>query len=154
MLSPIGPRGSRRPRPARAPPASVQFLLSLASTVNAVPLPSLSEVFGVRLPPPAHRLTAPNFTLAPRTAGVPAPGQAGEAGAGGEAGAPDEADDSDGDGDGLFGDDDDDDEDEEMEDATADYPAGPNGLNGGATGEGGVKRGREEDSEEEEFEEV
>lgn len=41
-------------------------MLQLATTVNANPLPPVPEVYGVRLPAPAHRLTAPNFTLAPR----------------------------------------------------------------------------------------
>ncbi|KWU47597.1 transcription factor TAFII-31, partial [Rhodotorula sp. JG-1b] len=42
------------------------FLLQLATTVNSVPLPPVPEVYGIRLPPPAQRLTAPNFSIVPR----------------------------------------------------------------------------------------
>ncbi|GJN89917.1 hypothetical protein Rhopal_002906-T1 [Rhodotorula paludigena] len=48
-----------------------EFLLQLATTVNSVPLPPVPEVYGIRLPPPAQRLTAPNFTLVPRSAAPP-----------------------------------------------------------------------------------
>ncbi|GAA5927446.1 hypothetical protein JCM3775_005986 [Rhodotorula graminis] len=50
-----------------------EFLLQLATTVNSVPLPTLNEVYGIRLPPPAQRLTAPNYTLVPRSAAPPPP---------------------------------------------------------------------------------
>lgn len=43
----------------------LQFLLSLASKINAKPLPAVPEVFGVRLPPPKHCLTAVDFDLLP-----------------------------------------------------------------------------------------
>lgn len=50
-----------------------QFLLQLATTVNSVPLPPVPEVYGIRLPPPAQRLTAPNYTLVPRSGAPPPP---------------------------------------------------------------------------------
>lgn len=43
----------------------MQYILSLAATTNAVPLPSVPEVFGVRLPPPAECLTSVDFDLVP-----------------------------------------------------------------------------------------
>lgn len=42
-----------------------QMLLALASTVNAIPLPPISDRHGVRLPPAAHCLTNVNFSLVP-----------------------------------------------------------------------------------------
>lgn len=42
-----------------------QYILSLAAQTNAIPLPSVSEVFGVRLPPPSHCLTAVDFDIIP-----------------------------------------------------------------------------------------
>ncbi|KAH7887891.1 transcription initiation factor IID, 31kD subunit-domain-containing protein [Phlebopus sp. FC_14] len=42
-----------------------EYLLSLASQTNAAPLPAVSEVFGVRLPPASETLTAVNFDLVP-----------------------------------------------------------------------------------------
>lgn len=100
----------------------------------------MPEVYGIRLPPPAARLSAPNFSLIPRSAAPPlpspdAPLQLDQGGAttGGE---------SDDDDDGLFGDDDDDeDDDEEMEDVTA----GGFGLGDGSGG--GEKRKAESDEE-------
>jgi transcription initiation factor TFIID subunit 9B len=44
---------------------SLQYILSLASQTNATPLPSVPEVFGVRLPPASETLTAVNFDLVP-----------------------------------------------------------------------------------------
>ncbi|GAA5861858.1 hypothetical protein JCM8547_008576 [Rhodosporidiobolus lusitaniae] len=135
-----------------------EFLLQLATTVNSIPLPPVPEVYGVRLPPPAQRLTAPNFSIVPRSAPVLDPSTSSSAaaavgaggapaldpalaGAGGEGG-------SEG-GDGLFGDDDEDeDDDEEMEDVTAGIGGSgamsmSNSLSGGgfgANGAGGFKR--------------
>lgn len=43
----------------------LQFLLSLAAKTNAKPLPSVPEVFGVRLPHAKHCLTAVDFDLIP-----------------------------------------------------------------------------------------
>lgn len=43
----------------------VQYILSLAAQTNAVPLPSVPEVFGVRLPPMAECLTSIDFDLVP-----------------------------------------------------------------------------------------
>ena len=40
-------------------------MLTLASQTNAIPLPSVPEVFGVRLPASAHCLTNVNFDLIP-----------------------------------------------------------------------------------------
>jgi len=42
-----------------------EYTLSLAAQTNAVPLPSVPEVFGVRLPPPPECLTAVDFDLIP-----------------------------------------------------------------------------------------
>jgi len=42
-----------------------QYILSLASEVNAAPLPTVPEVFGVRLPPTPDQLTAVDFDLVP-----------------------------------------------------------------------------------------
>lgn len=88
--------------------------------MNAVPLPPVPEVYGIRLPPQKARLTAPNFSLVPRASAnissTPNPG-------GLEPSAPPSGGESD---EGLFGDDiegedddDDEDDDEEMEDVTA-----------------------------------
>lgn len=40
-------------------------MLSLAAQTNAVPLPAVPEVFGVRLPPPSDCLTSVDFDLVP-----------------------------------------------------------------------------------------
>lgn len=40
-------------------------MLSLAAQTNAIPLPSVPEVFGVRLPASSHCLTNVNFDLIP-----------------------------------------------------------------------------------------
>ncbi|KAF9057733.1 transcription initiation factor IID, 31kD subunit-domain-containing protein [Panaeolus papilionaceus] len=42
-----------------------EYILSLASEVNSVPLPAVPEVFGVRLPPQSECLTAVDFDLVP-----------------------------------------------------------------------------------------
>ncbi|KAF7981639.1 hypothetical protein HWV62_18404 [Athelia sp. TMB] len=42
-----------------------EYTLSLAATTNSVPLPSVPEVFGIRLPPAAETLTAIDFDLVP-----------------------------------------------------------------------------------------
>lgn len=42
-----------------------QYTLSLASQTNAIPLPAVPEVFGVRLPPPTESLTSVDFDLIP-----------------------------------------------------------------------------------------
>ncbi|KAJ7499073.1 transcription initiation factor IID, 31kD subunit-domain-containing protein [Mycena latifolia] len=42
-----------------------EYILSLASDVNAVPLPAVPEVFGVRMPPAADCLTSIDFDLIP-----------------------------------------------------------------------------------------
>ncbi|KAJ2916523.1 hypothetical protein MD484_g3935, partial [Candolleomyces efflorescens] len=42
-----------------------EYLLSLASEVNAAPLPAVPEVFGVRLPPNSECLTSVDFDLIP-----------------------------------------------------------------------------------------
>lgn len=138
----------------------LQFLLQLATTVNSVPLPPVPEVYGIRLPPPAQRLTAPNFSIVPRAAGPPEADADAEVEAGGEAlgqidpnlgsgldPATREGSEADGN---LFGDDDDDDEDDEdeddadMEDVTAGLPPT---SNGGSSSGGGTKRKAEEDEE-------
>ncbi|KAK4704151.1 transcription initiation factor TFIID subunit 9B, partial [Phenoliferia sp. Uapishka_3] len=109
-----------------------ELLLQLATQVNASPLPAVPEVYGIRLPPAASRLTAPNFSLVPRSAAPPPPvlteaNQAADNGVGmdvrsgatpGGEGGEGEEDEDEEEGDGLFGedDDDDDDDDEEMED--------------------------------------
>lgn len=41
------------------------MLLALASTVNAIPLPPISDRHGVRLPPAQHCLTNVNFGIVP-----------------------------------------------------------------------------------------
>lgn len=43
----------------------IQYTLSLAQQVNSQPLPSVPEVFGVRLPPPSDCLTQVDFDLVP-----------------------------------------------------------------------------------------
>lgn len=48
-----------------------EFLLQLATQVNSVPLPPVPEVYGIRLPPVAQRLTAPNFSIVPRSNPLP-----------------------------------------------------------------------------------
>ena len=40
-------------------------MLSLAAQTNAIPLPTVPEVFGVRLPPAADCLTSVDFDLIP-----------------------------------------------------------------------------------------
>ncbi|KAL8283602.1 hypothetical protein RQP46_005397 [Phenoliferia psychrophenolica] len=123
-----------------------EFLLQLATQVNATPLPPVPEVYGIRLPPPAARLTAPNFSLIPRSAAPPPPPNPSTPGASGlqdfggadGGGATTGGEESDSDDGALFGDDDDDD-DEEMEDVTA-------GLFDGANG-AGEKRKAESDEE-------
>ncbi|KAJ3558947.1 hypothetical protein NM688_g635 [Phlebia brevispora] len=42
-----------------------EYTLSLAAQTNAIPLPSVPEVFGVRLPPPTECLTSVDFDLVP-----------------------------------------------------------------------------------------
>jgi transcription initiation factor TFIID subunit 9B len=44
---------------------STQMLLSLATSLNNVPLPPISDGFGVRLPPRKQRLTNVNFNVLP-----------------------------------------------------------------------------------------
>ncbi|PWN51861.1 TFIID-31kDa-domain-containing protein [Violaceomyces palustris] len=44
---------------------SKDMLLSLASSLNSVPLPPISDRHGVRLPPPQHCLTNVNFSIVP-----------------------------------------------------------------------------------------
>ena len=44
---------------------ALQYLLSLATQINSVPLPSVPEVFGVRLPPSSECLTSVDFDLVP-----------------------------------------------------------------------------------------
>lgn len=163
------------------PSACAQFLLQLATTVNANPLPPVPEVYGIRLPPPAQRLTAPNFTLVPRSAKPPAPpaltgfdnplpaaaGLGGDSNFGTGTGAMGTAeptpaaaqDDDDDDSEGLFGDDvsgddDDDDDDEDMEDVTAGMGgsgAMDGGQNGLGGGEGAAGQKRKADSDDEEY---
>ena len=41
------------------------MLLSLATSLNSVPLPPVSNRYGVRLPPPEHCLTNVNFSIVP-----------------------------------------------------------------------------------------
>ena len=45
--------------------STTQYTLSLAQQVNSQPLPSVPEVFGVRLPPPSDCLTPVDFDLVP-----------------------------------------------------------------------------------------
>ncbi|KZO98044.1 transcription factor TAFII-31, partial [Calocera viscosa TUFC12733] len=40
-----------------------EYLQSLADKTNSVPLPSIPETYGVRLPPPKYCLTAVDFDL-------------------------------------------------------------------------------------------
>ncbi|GAA5886293.1 hypothetical protein JCM16303_003753 [Sporobolomyces ruberrimus] len=134
---------------ARTESATVpkEFLLQLATQVNSVPLPPVPEVYGIRLPPVAQRLTAPNFSIVPRSG--PPPGTENDpstttaggttlAGGGGDGTQTAEGSEAGG---GLFGDDDDEDEDEddddeeEMEDVTAGL--GGNGEMSGRGGGGG-----------------
>jgi len=42
-----------------------EYILSLATEINAAPLPAVPEVFGVRLPPPADCLANVDFDLVP-----------------------------------------------------------------------------------------
>ncbi|GAA5956707.1 hypothetical protein JCM3765_005713 [Sporobolomyces pararoseus] len=122
-----------------------EFLLQLATQVNSVPLPPVPEVYGIRLPPVAQRLTAPNFSIVPRS--NPLPGNELEntnetlnsGGAGGDGTQTAEGSEAGG---GLFGDDDDDDDDsdeddEEMEDVTAGL-GGTGEMSGGAGGSAGM----------------
>lgn len=44
---------------------TAQMLLSLASSLNSVPLPPMSNRHGLRLPPPEHCLTNVNFAIVP-----------------------------------------------------------------------------------------
>ncbi|CBQ71573.1 related to TAF9-TFIID and SAGA subunit [Sporisorium reilianum SRZ2] len=46
-------------------PPEKDMLLALASTVNAIPLPPISDRHGVRLPPAQHCLTNVNFAIVP-----------------------------------------------------------------------------------------
>jgi len=41
------------------------MLLSLASSLNSVPLPPILDRYGLKLPPPQHCLTNVNFSLVP-----------------------------------------------------------------------------------------
>lgn len=41
------------------------MLLALATSLNSVPLPPISDRHGVRLPPPQHCLTNVNFSIVP-----------------------------------------------------------------------------------------
>jgi transcription initiation factor TFIID subunit 9B len=41
------------------------MLLSLASSLNSVPLPPILDRYGMKLPPPRHCLTNVNFSLVP-----------------------------------------------------------------------------------------
>ena len=41
------------------------MLLSLASSLNSVPLPPVSNRYGIRLPAPEHCLTNVNFSIVP-----------------------------------------------------------------------------------------
>ncbi|KAI8804623.1 transcription initiation factor TAFII31, partial [Cladochytrium replicatum] len=47
-------------------PPPKEVLLELAQRKNNVPLPIISEKFGVRLPPERHCLTATNFQISPK----------------------------------------------------------------------------------------
>ncbi|BGO90562.1 hypothetical protein NBRC10512_005281 [Rhodotorula toruloides] len=129
-----------------------EFLLQLATTVNSVPLPPVPEVYGIRLPPPAQRLTAPNFSLVPRSAGPPAPpGAEGDldalaafdAGLGTNGDGTATAEGSEGIGGGLFGEDEDEDDDADMEE----IEAGLMGTNGSSSSGGGTKRRAEDDED-------
>ena len=46
-------------------PPPKEMLLSLATTLNSVPLPPVSNRYGIRLPPPEHCLTNVNFAIVP-----------------------------------------------------------------------------------------
>ncbi|UZJ57078.1 hypothetical protein CBS101457_006398 [Exobasidium rhododendri] len=46
-------------------PPSKEMLLSLASSLNSVPLPPILDRYGMKLPPPKHCLTNVNFSLVP-----------------------------------------------------------------------------------------
>ncbi|KAN0062564.1 Transcription initiation factor TFIID subunit 9 [Thecaphora frezii] len=46
-------------------PPDKDTLLSLATSLNSVPLPPISDRHGIRLPPPQHCLTNVNFSLVP-----------------------------------------------------------------------------------------
>ena len=98
---------------------AAQYLLSLASQVNAVPLPAVPEAYAVALPPERERLTAPNFTIARHETPVPLPAfpPATTEPAGGLFGEDEDGQDHDDEDEDE--DDDDDDDDEEMEDVTA-----------------------------------
>lgn len=119
----------------------------MATKVNGVPLPPVPEVYGIRLPPVSARLTAPNFTLAPRSAAAPAVPPPYGANAQATPGAGLEMEESEG-AEGLFGDDDeeddeeedDDDEDEEMVDVAA--------VETNGNSPAGAKRKAESDEEE------
>ncbi|BGP38889.1 Transcription initiation factor TFIID subunit 9 [Rhodotorula kratochvilovae] len=145
-----------------------EFLLQLATTVNSVPLQPVPEVYGIRLPPPAQRLTAPNYTLVPRSSGVPPPpgpaldlggailgaglldagfgtsASASASGAGTTGLQTAEGSEAGGSGGGLFGDEDEDDD--EMEDVTDGLPG--MGMGGGGANGAGVKRKADDDDEE------
>jgi len=43
----------------------LKMLLSLASSLNSVPLPPVSNRYGIRLPAPEHCLTNVNFSIVP-----------------------------------------------------------------------------------------
>ncbi|TPX34030.1 hypothetical protein SmJEL517_g03176 [Synchytrium microbalum] len=46
-------------------PPSHDALLELAASKNSIPLPSIAEKFGFRVPPEARTLTSPNFVVTP-----------------------------------------------------------------------------------------
>ncbi|KAI3623359.1 TAF9 [Malassezia furfur] len=46
-------------------PPPKEMLLSLASSLNSVPLPPVSNRHGIRLPPPEHCLMNVNFSIVP-----------------------------------------------------------------------------------------
>ena len=122
-------------------------MLQLATQVNSVPLPPVPEVYGIRLPPTSQRLTAPNFSIVPRSTPVPDPNAVGVPDFGGTR----TAEGSEVGGNGLFGDDDDDeddddededeDDDEEMEDVTAGLGGSGNMEGGNGGGSGSVMMG-------------
>lgn len=116
----------------------------------------MPEVYGVRLPPPSQRLTAPNFSIVPRSSGPPVEPESEAAlpqidpNLGNMLGALDPATREGSEAEGnLFGDDDEDDDDEnededdeEMEDVTGGLPPT---SNGGSSF--GVKRKADDDDE-------
>ncbi|WFD36874.1 Transcription initiation factor TFIID subunit 9 [Malassezia cuniculi] len=51
-------------------PPPKEMLLSLASSINSVPLPPVSSRHGIRLPPPEHCLTNVNFAIVPDAPGT------------------------------------------------------------------------------------